>query len=60
MEVGPSQDVSCLIGTGLRETYETNFFLVGPSNCTDLVANQPDSFKTAFWEFGAFEVYQSA
>ncbi|KAK2593220.1 hypothetical protein QQS21_009060 [Conoideocrella luteorostrata] len=29
-----------------------------PSNCTDVVANQPDSFKTAFWEFGTFEVYQ--
>ncbi|PNY26458.1 Uncharacterized protein TCAP_03587 [Tolypocladium capitatum] len=32
----------------------------GPRNCTDLVANQPDLFKTAFWEFGSFEVYQSS
>ncbi|GAB0141724.1 hypothetical protein EsHS_00002306 [Epichloe bromicola] len=31
-----------------------------PSNCTDLVANQPESFKTAFWEFGSFEVYQAS
>ncbi|KJZ70750.1 hypothetical protein HIM_09883 [Hirsutella minnesotensis 3608] len=29
-----------------------------PSNCTDLVANRPDLFSTAFWEFGNFEVYQ--
>ncbi|POR36733.1 Uncharacterized protein TPAR_03033 [Tolypocladium paradoxum] len=32
----------------------------GPKNCTDLVANQPDLYKTAFWEFGSFEVYQSS
>ncbi|GJN75468.1 hypothetical protein PLIIFM63780_009326 [Purpureocillium lilacinum] len=31
-----------------------------PSNCTDLVANQPDLYKTAYWEFGSFEVYQPA
>ncbi|KHO01414.1 Concanavalin A-like lectin/glucanase [Metarhizium album ARSEF 1941] len=30
-----------------------------PGTCQDVVANQPDSFKTAFWEFGSFEVYQS-
>ncbi|OAA40025.1 Concanavalin A-like lectin/glucanase [Metarhizium rileyi] len=27
--------------------------------CKDVVANQPDSFETAYWEFGSFEVYQS-
>ncbi|KAG6008848.1 hypothetical protein E4U43_000090 [Claviceps pusilla] len=31
-----------------------------PGNCTDLVANQPGLFKTAFWEFGSFEVYQAS
>ncbi|CAM1508179.1 Fc.00g050270.m01.CDS01 [Cosmosporella sp. VM-42] len=30
------------------------------SNCTDLVANQPDAFTNAFWEFGSFEVYQAS
>ncbi|QUC20010.1 uncharacterized protein UV8b_04251 [Ustilaginoidea virens] len=29
-----------------------------PGTCQDLVANQPDSFKTAYWEFGSFQVYQ--
>jgi len=31
-----------------------------PSNCTDLVANQPQAFTNAYWEFGAFEVYQAS
>ncbi|KAG9250924.1 concanavalin A-like lectin/glucanase domain-containing protein [Emericellopsis atlantica] len=31
-----------------------------PSNCTDYVANNPDAFKNAFWEFGSFEVYQAS
>ncbi|KAL7625149.1 hypothetical protein AAE478_004364 [Parahypoxylon ruwenzoriense] len=31
-----------------------------PSNCTDYVANNPSAFADAFWEFGAFEVYQAA
>jgi hypothetical protein len=30
-----------------------------PSNCTDYVANNPDAFKNAFWEFGSFEVYHA-
>lgn len=30
-----------------------------PSNCTDYVANNPDAFKDAFWEFGAFNVYHA-
>ncbi|KAJ2970491.1 hypothetical protein NUW58_g9679 [Xylaria curta] len=30
-----------------------------PSNCTDYVANNPNAFQNAFWEFGAFEVYQA-
>ncbi|KAI0910652.1 concanavalin A-like lectin/glucanase domain-containing protein [Ustulina deusta] len=30
-----------------------------PSNCTDYVANNPSAFENAFWEFGAFEVYQA-
>jgi hypothetical protein len=30
------------------------------SNCTDLVANQPESFTNAFWEVGKFWVYQSS
>ncbi|KAH6626879.1 glycoside hydrolase family 16 protein [Chaetomium sp. MPI-SDFR-AT-0129] len=29
------------------------------SKCTDYVANNPSAFKDAFWEFGAFEVYQA-
>ncbi|KAI1375269.1 glycoside hydrolase family 16 protein [Hypoxylon crocopeplum] len=31
-----------------------------PSNCTDYVANNPDAFSTAFWEFGSFEVYKAS
>ncbi|KAJ9139421.1 Concanavalin A-like lectin/glucanase domain-containing protein [Pleurostoma richardsiae] len=31
-----------------------------PSNCTDLVANQPSSFTNAYWEFGDFKIYQSS
>ncbi|KAI8623821.1 glycoside hydrolase family 16 protein [Xylariaceae sp. FL1651] len=30
-----------------------------PSNCTDYVANNPDAFTKAFWEFGAFEIYKA-
>ncbi|KAK7414686.1 hypothetical protein QQX98_006454 [Neonectria punicea] len=30
------------------------------SNCTDWVANNPDEFTNAYWEFGAFHVYQSS
>ncbi|KAI1466289.1 glycoside hydrolase family 16 protein [Daldinia caldariorum] len=30
-----------------------------PSNCTDYVANNPDAFTNAFWEFGRFEVYKA-
>ncbi|KAH8177273.1 glycosyl hydrolases family 16 domain-containing protein [Sarocladium implicatum] len=30
-----------------------------PSNCTDFVANNPDEFKNAFWEFGSFEIYHA-
>lgn len=39
---------------------KTNFLIGGTSNCTDLVANHPESFKDAFWEFGSFEVYQTS
>ncbi|KAI1342054.1 glycoside hydrolase family 16 protein [Xylariaceae sp. FL0016] len=31
-----------------------------PSNCTDYVANNPDAFTNAFWEFGSFEIYQAS
>jgi hypothetical protein len=31
-----------------------------PSNCTDYVARNPSAFANAFWEFGAWEVYQPA
>ncbi|KAK8136963.1 endo-1-3(4)-beta-glucanase [Apiospora sp. TS-2023a] len=31
-----------------------------PSNCTDFVANNPEAFKDAFWEFGAFDVYKAS
>ncbi|KAI0872886.1 concanavalin A-like lectin/glucanase domain-containing protein [Hypoxylon argillaceum] len=31
-----------------------------PSNCTDYVANNPDAFSTAYWEFGSFQVYQAS
>ena len=34
--------------------------LAGPSNCTDVVANNPESFTNAFWQFGAFQIYQAA
>ncbi|KAF4466318.1 endo-13(4)-beta-glucanase [Fusarium albosuccineum] len=31
-----------------------------PGNCTNLVANSPEAFTNAYWEFGSFEVYQSS
>lgn len=31
-----------------------------PTNCTDYVANNPEAFANAFWEFGAFQIYQAA
>ncbi|KOS19579.1 putative glycosidase [Escovopsis weberi] len=31
-----------------------------PSNCTDIVANQPEAFADAFWEVGSFRVFQAA
>ncbi|KAI0470964.1 glycoside hydrolase family 16 protein [Xylariaceae sp. FL0804] len=31
-----------------------------PSNCTDHVANNPDAFTDAYWEFGGFAVYQAS
>ncbi|KAK1243787.1 hypothetical protein MKX08_001925 [Trichoderma sp. CBMAI-0020] len=30
------------------------------SNCTDIVANNPESFSDAYWEVGKFQVYQSS
>ncbi|RSL89206.1 hypothetical protein CEP51_001331 [Fusarium floridanum] len=30
------------------------------SNCTDLVANNPEAFTNAYWEFGSFEIYQTS
>jgi hypothetical protein len=33
---------------------------LGPGTCQDTVAKNPESFSTAYWEFGSFEVYQSA
>lgn len=34
--------------------------LLGSSNCTDIVANNPESFSDAYWEVGKFQVYQSS
>lgn len=31
-----------------------------PSSCTDYVANYPQAFTNAYWEFGEFRVYQSS
>lgn len=31
-----------------------------PSTCSDFVANNPNSFTDAFWEFGAFQIYQAS
>lgn len=30
-----------------------------PGTCTDFVANNPSAFEKAYWEFGAFKVYQA-
>ncbi|KAH8900856.1 glycoside hydrolase family 16 protein [Thozetella sp. PMI_491] len=30
-----------------------------PLTCTDYVANYPSAFTNAYWEFGAFEIYNS-
>ncbi|KAM3469054.1 hypothetical protein MY5147_007353 [Beauveria neobassiana] len=32
----------------------------GGSNCTNFVATNPSAFTNAYWEFGAFEVYQAS
>jgi hypothetical protein len=32
--------------------------IIGPGKCEDLVADSPDAFTNAFWEFGQFQVYQ--
>ncbi|EFX03507.1 beta-glucanase [Grosmannia clavigera kw1407] len=31
-----------------------------PTNCTDYVANYPNAFKDAYWEFGTFKVFQAS
>ncbi|OAA66978.1 beta-glucanase [Niveomyces insectorum RCEF 264] len=42
-----SSDHKCIGGTA-------------PTSCTDYVANNPEAFANAYWEFGAFDVYQAA
>lgn len=32
----------------------------GGVKCTDVVATKPSEFANAYWEFGAFEVYQAS
>lgn len=32
----------------------------GGGTCSDFVATKPDEFVNAYWEFGAFEVYQAS
>lgn len=34
--------------------------LSGPSTCTKYVAENPDAFVNAFWEFGDFKVFSAA
>lgn len=60
MEAGPSLGVSGQSANSACNLANTNFLCLGPSTCQDVVANQPESFSTAFWEFGSFEIYQSA
>lgn len=36
------------------------FSLIGPSNCTDFVANNPDEFVNAYWEVGTFQIYTAS
>ncbi|KUI65425.1 hypothetical protein VM1G_01250 [Cytospora mali] len=43
---------------GSNSVYTSEFGC--PSNCTDYVANNPSEFTKAYWEFGAFQVYQSS
>ncbi|KAI1262099.1 concanavalin A-like lectin/glucanase domain-containing protein [Xylariaceae sp. FL1019] len=31
-----------------------------PSDCEDYVANYPTAFENAYWEFGAFQIYQAS
>lgn len=42
------------------DVFLTYRFDVGPSTCSDFVANNPNSFTDAFWEFGAFQIYQAS
>ncbi|KAI1776410.1 glycoside hydrolase family 16 protein [Hypoxylon cercidicola] len=66
-------DTNCDIGSHFRnQSIIINIDLCGqwagnvyassgcPSNCTDYVANNPEAFTNAFWEFGAFDVYTAS
>lgn len=33
---------------------------LGPGTCTDYVANNNTAFANAYWEFGAFQIYQAS
>ncbi|KAI1824761.1 concanavalin A-like lectin/glucanase domain-containing protein [Xylaria intraflava] len=65
-------DTDCDVGAHFRnQTIIVNIDLCGqfaggvypqsgcPSTCTDFVANNPSEFANAFWEFGAFQIYQA-
>lgn len=66
-------DTDCNIGSHFRNnSIIVNIDLCGdlvypnyaksgcPGNCTDIVANNPQSFVNAFWEFGSFQIYQAS
>lgn len=46
------------VGDLSRSMATTTNMMIGSSNCTDLVANNPEAFSNAYWEFGSFEVYK--
>ncbi|KAI1406549.1 glycoside hydrolase family 16 protein [Hypoxylon fuscum] len=52
---------SIIVNIDLCGQYAGNVYATSgcPGNCTDYVANNPDAFADAFWEFGAFEVYKA-
>lgn len=48
------------MGAAYEEVLLTLLIPLGSSNCTDIVANNPESFTDAYWEVGKFQVYQAS
>ncbi len=53
-----------MLGSGPVNCVGSSYECIGSdasrNNCTDYVARNPSAFQDAYWEFGAFQVYQAA